>query len=199
MFRKFDFIVITLIVFSGLTACTSTVKHPPIVVSTPAPPTATVIQPTPAPVRVYVTGCVRQPGVYELAPHSIVDAALTAAGGPTGDADLDRINLAREPQHEEHLTIPCLPMSTPITTATVVTTSSSPLDTSVTITCDGLNVNIATQSDFETLPGIGPSKAAAIVAYRDENGPFDTVEDLVNVPGIGPATLDNLRPHICAK
>jgi competence protein ComEA len=197
MDNKITLIIAILTVF--LTAC-GPVKHDPIVVSTPVPPTV-AISPTPAPIRVYVTGCVRQPGVYELAPHSVVDAAVTAAGGPTGDADLDHVNLAREPQHEEQITIPCLPVPSPTSaiSTTVVTEIAAGELLSVTTTCNGLNINIATPSDFETLPGIGPSKAAAIAAYRDENGPFGTVENLVDVPGIGPATLDNLRPHICTR
>jgi competence protein ComEA len=57
----------------------------------------------------------------------------------------------------------------------------------------GVNINTASQSQLETLPGIGPSKAAAILEYRGSNGPFTTVEQLDNVPGIGPATMGNLR------
>ncbi|MFT5685782.1 MAG: competence protein ComEA [Myxococcota bacterium] len=57
----------------------------------------------------------------------------------------------------------------------------------------GVNVNTASQSELETLPGIGPSKAAAIMEYRSSNGPFTNVEQLDNVPGIGPATMSNLR------
>ena len=57
----------------------------------------------------------------------------------------------------------------------------------------GVNINTASQSELETLPGIGPSKAAAIIQYRTDNGPFADVEQLDNVPGIGPATMSNLR------
>ena len=59
-----------------------------------------------------------------------------------------------------------------------------------------VNVNTASESELESLPGIGPAKAAAIMKYRDDNGPFSTVEQLDNVPGIGPATMANLRPLI---
>lgn len=57
----------------------------------------------------------------------------------------------------------------------------------------GVNINTASQSELETLPGIGPSKAAAILEYRGSNGPFTSIEQLDNVPGIGPATMSNLR------
>ena len=60
----------------------------------------------------------------------------------------------------------------------------------------GVNINTASQSQLESLPGIGPSKAAAILEYRGSNGPFTTVEQLDNVPGIGPATMGNLRPLV---
>lgn len=60
----------------------------------------------------------------------------------------------------------------------------------------GVNVNAATQRELEGLPGIGPSKAAAIIEFRDRNGAFSSLADLDKVPGIGPATLDNLRPLV---
>ncbi len=60
----------------------------------------------------------------------------------------------------------------------------------------GVDVNAASATELEALPGIGASKAAAIVAYRDEHGAFASVEQLDDVPGIGPATVENLRPHV---
>jgi competence protein ComEA len=62
-----------------------------------------------------------------------------------------------------------------------------------------LNINTATQAELETLPRIGPSTAQAIIEYRDANGPFVTIDDLVEVPGIGPATLENLRELISVE
>ena len=60
----------------------------------------------------------------------------------------------------------------------------------------GVNINTASQSELESLPGIGPSKAAAILQHRSDFGPFQTVEQLDDVPGIGPATLESLRPFV---
>ncbi|ODN31104.1 ComEA family DNA-binding protein [Fervidobacterium thailandense] len=62
-----------------------------------------------------------------------------------------------------------------------------------------LNINTATVSELEKLPGIGPTKAAEIIRYRTENGPFKSVDELLNVKGIGPKTLEKIRPLVCAK
>jgi len=171
-----------------------------IVISTPAPPTPTA-ETTPAPVRVYLTGCVQQPGVYELPAHSIVDDFVTAAGGPTADADLNHINLAREPQHEEQVAIPCLPTPTTPITATGVVTETAPAAVDPVATCQPgqVNVNTANGVQLESLPGIGPSLAQRIIEHMALNGPFQTVEDLEDVPGIGPAALEKLRPHVCVR
>ena len=62
-----------------------------------------------------------------------------------------------------------------------------------------IDINKASTEELTTIPGIGKTLAQRIVEFRDEHGPFGTVENLIDVPGIGPATLDNLRPHICTE
>lgn len=191
-------IVILTIALLLTTACAS--NQTEIVISTP-PPQTPITPSSNSPVRIYITGCVQNPGVYELPAHSIVDDFLTAAGGPTADAWLDAINLAREPAHEDHVTIPCLPTPSP------VVTDPAPGDgTPVTILEPGqacqpgqVNVNAANAVELESLPGIGPSLAQRIMEYIATNGPFQSVEDLTNVPGIGPTSLENLRPHVCTQ
>lgn len=141
---------------------------------------------TPRPLRVYVNGAVQRPDVYLLPPDSIVKDALLAAGGAAPDADLDRINLAQPLGDGQQIYVPRWGATDP------------PLPPAAERMGGSLRVNINTADTtlLESLPGIGPSLAERIVAYRQANGPFTTVEDIVQVPGIGPATLDKIRELI---
>jgi competence protein ComEA len=136
--------------------------------------------------RVHVSGAVRQPDqVYMLPPGSIVEDAIEAAGGPTGEADLARINLALELADQQHVHVPEKGEEDrpPAVSGGDADAGGSAL----------VNINTATQAELETLPGIGPVTAGRIIAYRQANGPFERVEDLDNVPGIGPATVEGVR------
>jgi competence protein ComEA len=176
---------------------TSAVKHP-IVVSTPiseATPTPTATAtPTPAPLRVHVAGAVQEPGVYTLPPHAIVDDALQAAGGPTTDADLGHVNLAVELQDQQQVYI--LRQGEIVNPPPIISGSEGDPGSS----SGGLvNINTATAAELETLPRVGPSTAQKIIAYRETNGPFSRIEDIQNVPGIGPATFDGLKDLITVQ
>jgi competence protein ComEA len=162
----------------------------PITVSTP-PPTATATPtPTLAPIRVHVAGAVRLPAVYELSPGSIVRDAVEAAGGPSSDADLDHINLALELCDQQQVYVPCQgETDAPPPVAGATQGGGGQASTLV-------NVNAATAAEMETLPRIGPAMAQRIIAYREANGPFASIEDIQNVPGIGPATFEGLRDLI---
>jgi competence protein ComEA len=162
----------------------------PIVVSTPIPtPTP---QPTslPALVRVHVSGAVRLPDVYELPPGSIVKHAVEAAGGPTDDAALDCINMAVELQDQQQIHVPREGESNP----------PPPLSGGE----DGggvggggpININTATAAQLQELPGVGPSTATKIVAYREANGPFAKIEDIMDVPTIGEAKFEGIKDLI---
>lgn len=137
--------------------------------------------PTPAPVQVHVAGAVRQPGVVELPARSIAADAIAAAGGALPGADLDSLNLAAIVEPGQRLYVP-LP-------GTIVPTIAGGDPVSV----GALDLNLASATELESLPGIGPSLASAILQYREQNGPFLTVDDLLNVPGIGPTRLAQLR------
>jgi competence protein ComEA len=162
----------------------------PIVVSTPIPTPTPLPTPTPAPIRVHVSGAVRQPAVYELAPGSIVQDAVDAAGGPASDADLDCINLALELRDQQQVYVPRQGETGPPPPVSGGDPdgggSTGPL----------ININVATTAELETLPRIGPTMAQRIVEYREANGPFAAIEDVQDVPGIGPATFEGLRDLI---
>jgi competence protein ComEA len=168
-----------------------------IIVYTPTPlPTARPTpSPSPPPLVVYVSGAVVQTGVYALAPDARVADALAAAGGATPDANLDHINLARRIHDEEHVHIPrhgepTQPAPTPLLAHT------SPPAGSAT---GKVNINTASAAELDALPGIGPSYAERIVAYRESNGPFAQIEDIQNVPGIGPVTFEQIRDLITVE
>jgi competence protein ComEA len=129
---------------------------------------------------VQVVGAVMSPGVYELPPDSRVMDAVALAGGLTAKADPASINLARIVQDGEQLVIG--------------TTGGSPSSRSAQPSA--ININNATIDDFDELPRIGPTLAERIVAYRDANGPFSAIDDLLDVPGIGDLTLAGMRDKI---
>jgi len=155
----------------------------PIVVSTPLP-TPTPFTPTPMPLRVYVSGAVEQAGVYELNPGSIVQDVVTAAGGPAPDADLESINLARELQDQQHVYVPREGEPNPPPAVSGGASDEGGVAAGATV-----DINTATAAELETLPRVGPVTAQDIVEYREANGPFETIEELQEVPGIGPATF----------
>jgi competence protein ComEA len=166
--------------------------HPPpdtpIIVSTPLPTHTPPPSPTPSPIRVHVAGAVHQPGVYRLPANSIIQDAVDVAGGPASDADLDRINLAIELRDQQQVYVPR------------EGETSSPPPVSGGEGSEGtdtlVNINTATQAELETLPRIGPELAQRILDYREANGPFETIEDIQNVPGIGPGTFEGLKDMI---
>ncbi len=166
----------------------------PIILSTPVPAATPTPVPTstPAPLRVYVTGAVREPDVYVLSPGSIVKDAVAAAGGATGDADLERVNLAVQVCDQQQVYVPRQGEGTP-PVPLVATAFPAAESRSSVVSVSIVNINSASASELETLPGIGPVFAQRIVDYRTEHGPFVVVEDIVEVKGIGPATFAKLE------
>ena len=157
-------------------------------VPSPAP------SPTAGPLRVYVSGAVANPAVYELPPGSIIDDAVRAAGGFAEGADTIAVNLAQPVVDGMQVYVPLLGELT--TTPPAVSLPPAAPDTSRMggVTVDGLiNINTATQTDLEMLPGIGPSTAADIIAHREANGPFLAIEAIMDVPGIGEGKFEAMR------
>ena len=139
----------------------------------------------PAQIMVYVSGEVIRPGVYRLDSEHRVSDALNAAGGPTADADLDRINLAMRLNDEDQVHVPAV--GSPVAGQVRETGASNSTD------LGKLNLNTATVSQLEALPGIGSVRAEAIVEHRNSHGPFDRIDDLVEVSGIGDGILGSIR------
>ncbi|ALX48141.1 helix-hairpin-helix domain-containing protein [Lentibacillus amyloliquefaciens] len=140
-------------------------------------------QVAPEMVMVDVKGEVEAPGVYEIETGSRVNDVIQMAGGFTKGADQTMVNLAQRVQDEMIIMIP----------ETGSQASGSVIEKSGQ---DKVRINHAEQSEIEQLNGIGPSKAAAIIQYRDENGPFKAEEDLLDVSGIGEKTLESLKDDI---
>ncbi len=161
----------------------------------PAEPTATPLPTaTPMPVNVFVNGEVAEPGIYQLPHDAMVQDALAVAGGFTADAFIDIVNLAQPLSDGMHVHVPPLTEST-----AAIPLISTPPPTSKTdgeTAGDLIDLNRASKSDLETLPGVGPSTAQKILDYREDNGPFAIIEDVMNVSGIGPAKFEKMANFI---
>ncbi|QCR19462.1 ComEA family DNA-binding protein [Agrococcus sp. SGAir0287] len=131
-------------------------------------------------ILVDVAGAVARPGVYALADGARVVDAIARAGGTTAEADASSLNLAQPLVDGAQVRVPVVGEAPP-----------------GAIDAGGLvNVNQASIDELDTLPRIGPALAAAIVAHRDEHGPFGSIDDLDAVSGIGPAMLAALEPLV---
>jgi len=145
---------------------------------------------------VYVVGQVREPGVVSVAAGARVGDAVEAAGGATPKADLTAINLARKVADGEQILVPRPGEAAPAGTTSGSAGPSGPGEPGGPGAGAGsglVNLNSATEADLDELPGVGPVLAGRIIEWRDQNGPFASVEQLGEVSGIGDATLDKLR------
>ncbi len=149
-------------------------------------PTATAAPPIE--IRVYITGAVNEPGVYPADEGDRLAQLIEAAGGATGEADLTAVNLAVRLRDEQHWHIP--EQGEAAQAPPVLAQGPS---TQGGVAPDKIDLNSADAKLLETLPGIGEVKAQAIIGYRQDNGPFSGVDDLLAVGGIGPATLEDVR------
>jgi len=141
---------------------------------------------TPALLIVDVAGAVRRPGVYEFAEGERVVDAIERAGGPMPKADLSVLNLAA-------MLVDGTQILVPKTGPAVSGVPGAPAPGSLGSL---VNINTASATELETLSGIGEVLAGTIVEYRDQNGPFVSVDDLLDVSGIGPATLEEIRDQV---
>ena len=140
-----------------------------------------------------VAGRVRHPGIVELPPGSRVVDAITAAGGARPSVSLTSLNLARLLVDGEQIVVgvrvPMMGGGAPATSGVTGGGGSPP-------TIAPVSLNSATAEQLDTLPGIGPVTAQAILQWRSDNGAFTTVDELLEVSGIGDATLADIRPYV---
>lgn len=190
-------------------------------------------------IKVYVVGCVNKPGVVTLEKGQVIDDAIKAAGGATGEADLENINLAYELKDNTMLRIKSKseaqgdPASqSPASSASNASKSQAPAkpaqqkaeaaqsgraNSGADIINDSLgavvadekeksgegkenslvNINTATQAELEGLPNVGPATAKAIMEYREKNGGFKVLTDLMKITGIKQKTYDKIKDFIC--
>ncbi|HUS62668.1 MAG TPA: helix-hairpin-helix domain-containing protein [Acidimicrobiales bacterium] len=138
-------------------------------------------------VVVHAAGALVTPGVYRLASGARVGDLLEAAGGPLPDANLDALNLAQLLADGERVYVPRQGEETP------AAASASSGSAGHAKTAGPVNLNTATAEDLDGLPGVGPATASAIIEHRTRAGRFRSVDDLLDVPGIGEAKLERLR------
>ena len=179
-----------------------------IAIATPERPLSVAETPAPSAIAVYVTGEVDNPGVYDLPSDSRARDALDAAGGASPDADLERVNLAKRLSDGEHVRVPKRGAPLPAPAAAFPSPPSSaapapPVENAPASSSSGyvgkIDVNSADAAALETLPGIGPSRARAIIEHRQANGPFADVDGLTEVRGIGDGILESIRDLIEAR
>lgn len=148
------------------------------------------IQIAPTPIVVDVKGAVRHPGVYAMQQGDRLIDAINAAGGYLPNADSKMLNHAMKLADEFVVYVPIEGEEVPAISFTPISGTSTPQD-------DGkVNINTADEKELMTIPGVGPSKAAAIVQYRTENGNFKSPESLMEVSGIGQKTFEKLESQI---
>ena len=143
-------------------------------------------------VYVQAAGAVRRPGVYRLAPGARVIDLLDAAGGPAPGAAPEQLNLAARLADGERVYVPRVGEVVPAAPAS----SAGGGEGNGGDMGAPVNLNTADAAELETLPGVGPTTAAAIIEHRERDGPFTSVDDLLDVRGIGEAKLEALRDHV---
>jgi len=176
------FLILAVAVLIGAIALWSTRPQPVEITILPPVPTATATDsPPPAPITVYVTGAVVQPAsLVSLPAGSRVGDAIQASGGAAANADLTAVNLAAIVRDGDQIHVPAQGETTTLATPGAVV----------------VYINTATAEELEALPEVGPSLAAAIIARREAEGPFTSLDDLDAVDGIGPNLLETLAPLI---
>jgi len=145
-------------------------------------------------ITVNITGAINLPGVYTLDYDSRLIELIELAGGAHDDADLERVNQAAHLQDASHIRIPFMGeykdfafVNVVIDSATQRSSDTNNEDRAI------VNINLASRAELETLPGVGPGIAVSIIDFRERNGPFNHIEDLLSINRIGEMLLDGMR------
>jgi len=142
--------------------------------------------------KVHIIGAVARPGLYEAEPGSRVADALALAGGATSAADLNQVNLAAKIADGQQLVVPEIGVAG---TTGVAATGAGGSGASGAAK-QPVNLNSASQAQLEELDGVGPKTAQKIIEYRDAHGGFKSIEEMMEVPGIGPAKFEQIKGQV---
>ncbi|HFU3725048.1 TPA: helix-hairpin-helix domain-containing protein [Streptococcus suis] len=156
--------------------------------------TSTEVSEKPSQLVVDVKGAVAKPGLYTLAAGARVNDAVDAAGGLTSQADPKSINLAQKLSDEAVVYVASKDENISVVASTTASSAMSQEGNESKV-----NLNTATEADLQTISGIGAKRAADIIAYREANGDFKSVDDLNNVSGIGDKTMESIRPYVTVE
>jgi competence protein ComEA len=151
---------------------------------------------------VHVVGAVRHPGLYEVDAEARVESAVAAAGGFLGNAAPEGVNLARKVADGEQIRIPTQDeVNRGVGAGPDAATGSAGSGSAASAGASHgpIELNSATAAQLDTLPGIGPATATKIIADREANGPFTSIEDLGRVAGIGPKKLEELKELVSVR
>ncbi len=166
------------VIIAGVGLLATRQSAPAALAVQPAAPTASTV----VSIKVHVTGAVARPGVYTLKVGDRVEDAIAAAGGPTTDGDPNALNLAARLADGQQVPVPRAGEPT-----LVASMAAAPRRVSI---------NAATLAELDTLPGIGPVTGQKILDYRLRNGPFQRIEDLVDLKLVPAATFDKIKDLI---
>jgi competence protein ComEA len=178
--------LLTLLAIGAIYLVSSQPRGKPIELPTSLPP---------LPLKVYITGAVANPGVYSIPRLSRVENVIQAAGGFLETADTQKINLASKLIDGEEIVVPYIGQNISTTSPRSPTAPTQIIQASPSID-NPLNINTGTEEQLDNLPGIGAAKAQQIIAFRQQNGPFQNIDDLQNVPGIGPGIFAKIKDLI---
>ena len=155
-------------------------------------------------VIIHITGRVKNPGIVKLKEGSRIEDAIESAGGLTENADITKVNLAYVVEDGTKIKIPSASeedigdediIDSKSGDNIIIEEKAVPTNNST----QTININKATEKEFETLPGIGPSLASKIIEYRNQNGKFESIEDIKNVNGIGDNKYEKIKDLITVK
>lgn len=147
-------------------------------------------------IAVHVCGCVNNPGVYTLCAGARINDAVAAAGGFTPEADVNYLNLAGFLQDGVKVYVPSVDETKDLAGEGADVVSSDMIGIGADVDDGLVNINTATRDELMTLPGVGESKANAIIKYREENGGFETISQIMNISGIKDGLFNKIKDKI---